>query len=110
MSLIKNAVAALDKVIREEGILTPAAQKAKQDAVEKAKQDVVEKAINDEAAAPIGSKSSLYSDKGSLTRYTPVTEKEIEIRTNLAGFKKGGSVSARGQGAVIRKKKSARIC
>jgi len=79
------------------------------DAAVKAKQVAAEKAVNDEAASPIGSKSSSYSDKGSLTRYRPVTQKEIEIKSNLAGFKKGGLV-ARGQGAVIRKKKSARIC
>jgi hypothetical protein len=102
MGMLKNVVAAVEKAVKEK-------QAADAAAAVKAKQVAAEKVVNDEAAAPIGSKSSSYSDKGSLTRYTPVTEKEIEIRSNLAGFKKGGLV-ARGQGAVIRKKKTARIC
>jgi len=82
--------------------------KAEVDKIAKEKA-AAEKVINDKAAAPIGSTSSSYSDIGSLTRYRPVTEKETEIKSNLAGFKKGGLV-ARGQGAVIRKKRAARIC
>ena len=102
MGAIKAVVAALGKAVKEKEAADAAA-------AVKAKQVAAEKVINDEAAAPIGSKSSSYSDIGSLTRYRPVTEKETEIRSNLAGFKKGGMV-ARGQGAVIRKKKAARIC
>jgi hypothetical protein len=90
------------------GVEEALAKKAEADRIAKEKA-AAEKVVNDKAAAPIGSTSSSYSDKGSLTRYTPVTEKEIEIKSNLAGFKKGGLV-VRGQGAVIRKKKTARIC
>ena len=103
MGFLDTAVKALEQALRTKQTADDAA------AAVKAKQVAAEKAVNDEAASPIGSKSSSYSDKGSLTRYRPVTQKEIEIKSNLAGFKKGGLV-ARGQGAVIRKKKSARIC
>jgi hypothetical protein len=98
MALAKAVVKAV-----EEGLA-----KAKADKIAKEKA-AAEKVINDKAAAPIGSTSSSYSDIGSLTRYRPVTEKETEIKSNLAGFKKGGMV-VRGQGAVIRKKRAARIC
>jgi hypothetical protein len=98
MGFIKAALTSVTRAIKE-----------KEAADAKAKQVAAEKVVNDEAAAPIGSKGSAYSEKGSMTRYKPVTQKETEIKSNLAGFKKGGMV-VRGQGAVIRKKKSARIC
>ena len=95
MGILDNAVKAIEQAIKGKNEADAAA-------AVKAKQVAAQKAINDEAARPIA----------VGRRYTPVTEKETEIRGNLAGFKKGGSVSssARGQGAVIRKKKSARIC
>ena len=95
MGMFSTAVRAVEQAIK-------AKNEADAAAAVKAKQVAAQKAINDEAARPIG----------VGRRYAPVTEKETEIRGNLAGFKKGGMVSssARGQGAVIRKKKSARIC
>lgn len=92
MGAIKAALKSVTRAIKE---------KEAADAL-KAKQVADQKVINDESARPIA----------VGRRYTPVSEKETEITGNLAGFKKGGMVSssARGQGAVIRKKKSARIC
>jgi hypothetical protein len=39
-----------------------------------------------------------------LTSYTPVTPKDTEVKTKPVGLKKGGSVTARGQGAVMKKR------
>lgn len=67
-----------------------------------------------EISSPIGSKNTAYTKPGSLTSYKPASDIETEIKSNMS-YKKGGMVSksssvARGQGAVLRKKKSARIC